>query len=301
MNAVMGQCGKRKDIFIISGDAGLGVFDEFQKKRPQQFLNLGVAEQNMAGFAAGMALSGYKVYVYNIIPFVLYRCYEQVRNDICYQRLPVTLVGIGSGVSYAPQGMTHYAIEDIGLAHTLPNLTVFSPVDPVETAAAAEYSLRASGPVYVRLAKKGEPSLHQRRVPDIRQPQILREGREVALICHGSIGVEAVKARDMLEKQGIVPQVISMPMVQPLLAGELFAVCKPYKHVFSIEEHYAGCGLGSAIAKEYAQRHPAWKLHVLGIADTFVHEIKDTAGMRDHFGISARKIAERVLAELRKE
>jgi len=148
---------KIPDIFVISGDAGLGVFDKFKEEFSDKFLNLGVAEQNAVGFSAGLALTGYKVYLYNIIPFVLYRCYEQVRNDICYQDLPVVLVGIGSGVTYAPQGMTHYSIEDLGIAQTLPNLEVFSPADPVEAKLAARYSLTAKSPVYVRLPKKGSP------------------------------------------------------------------------------------------------------------------------------------------------
>lgn len=292
MNAVMEQCSKHKGIFIISGDAGLGVFDEFQKKHPSQFLNLGVAEQNMIGFAAGMSLSGYKVYVYNIIPFVLYRCYEQVRNDICYQRLPVTLVGIGSGVSYAPQGMTHYAIEDIGIAQTMPNLTVFSPIDPIEAQSAATYSVKAKGPAYARLAKKGEPKLHHKPITDITQPLCLHQGQDIALVCHGSIGPEVVKARELLEGQGISPIIISIPMVQPLSADALFEMLSTVKHVVSIEEHYAGCGLGSIIGKEYLKRQPSWKYHVLGISDRFVHEIKDTAAMREYFGISAGRIAE---------
>src|SRR5690242_9623991 len=124
IDTILASCGQRDDIFIISGDAGLGVFDNFKEKFPGRFLNLGAAEQNTISFAAGLALTGFKVVVYNIIPFVLYRCYEQVRNDICYQDLPIILAGIGSGLTYSPQGMTHYSIEDLGIARTLPNLTV---------------------------------------------------------------------------------------------------------------------------------------------------------------------------------
>lgn len=116
----------------MSGDAGYGVLDEYKKCFPNRYLNLGVAEQNMISFSAGLGLAGYNVFIYNIVPFVLYRCYEQVRNDICYQRLPVTLIGIGSGVTYAPQGITHYGVEDVSIARTLPNLVILSPSDPIE-------------------------------------------------------------------------------------------------------------------------------------------------------------------------
>src|SRR5262245_2679057 len=132
---------ERDDLIIATGDAGMGVWDAIESKRPQQFLNLGIAEQNAVGVAAGLALGGDRVVLYNIIPFLLYRSFEHVRNDICLHRLPVILTGIGSGVTYGPAGMTHYAIEDIALARALPELTVFSPADGIEARAAADYAL----------------------------------------------------------------------------------------------------------------------------------------------------------------
>src|SRR3989338_11563341 len=147
---------RHKEIFLIAGDAGFGVLDEYKKRLPKRFLNLGVAEQNVIGFAAGLANVGYRIFLYNIIPFLLYRCYEQVRNDICYQRLPVTLVGIGSGLTYAPQGITHYSIEDIALARTLPNMIILSPSDPLEAMKCAEYAIKSKKPVYIRISKSGE-------------------------------------------------------------------------------------------------------------------------------------------------
>src|SRR3990172_3545592 len=178
INTIIDACKKREDVFVISGDAGLGVFDEFKEAYKNRFLNLGIAEQNMASFAAGLAMSDFKVYIYNIIPFLLYRCYEQVRNDICYQELPVTLVGIGSGITYAPQGMTHYSVEDLGIAQTLPNLTVISPIDPIEAKLAARYSLSSESPVYVRLAKRGEPNIHKNENIDITEPQLIEDGED---------------------------------------------------------------------------------------------------------------------------
>ena len=167
----------------------------------------------MASFAAGLSMTGFKVYMYNIIPFLLYRCYEQVRNDICYQELPVTLVGIGSGITYAPQGMTHYSIEDIGIARTLPNLEIISPVDPLEAKLAASYSLDCKSPVYVRLAKRGEPNIHKDENFDITKPQLIREGNKIAILFHGSIGTEVM---DSLEGMKETPMVISIPMLSPL-------------------------------------------------------------------------------------
>lgn len=294
VNTILDATHTRDDVFIISGDAGLGVFDDFHKNHPERFLNLGVAEQNMISVAAGMALTGYKVYIYNIIPFVLYRCYEQVRNDICYQELPITLIGIGSGITYAPQGMTHYSVEDLGLAGTMPNMEVFSPIDPIEARLAAQHTLNSNSPCYVRLAKRGEPDLHPTSELDITLPLLLKEGREVALIFHGSIGEETLRAAELLRQEGIAPRLLSLPRVQPIDWNALDQALRDIKQVFVVEEHFTSCGLGAVIMREWARSPRPWRVHSLGIADTYIHEIKHTASMRDHFGISAPKIAAHV-------
>lgn len=291
MNEVMDACEAHDDIFILSGDAGLGVFDDFRNARPERFLNLGVAEQNMLSFAAGLSLTGFKVYAYNIIPFVLYRCYEQVRNDICYQKLPITLVGIGSGVTYAPGGMTHYSVEDIGIAQTLPNLTVISPIDPVEARLAAHYSLRANTPVYVRLAKRGEPAIHDRDDFDITSPQVIKEGADVAILFHGSISAEVMSAYADLVREGIHPLLVSIPMLQPLQKERLVEILQRVKYVICVEEHFENCGLGNIVRKLSHEAHCSWELKTLGIPCQFIHEIKDTEGMRKYFGISSSDIA----------
>lgn len=291
IDAVIEASRKRDDIFIISGDAGLGVFDGFKDNCPEKFLNLGVAEQNMASFSAGLSITGYKVYMYNIIPFLLYRCYEQVRNDICYQKLPVTLVGIGSGVTYALQGMTHYSVEDIGLAQTLPNLTIISPADPVEARLAAAYSLNSEGPVYIRLAKRGEPVIYQNEDFDITVPQVIREGSDTAVLFHGSISSEVMAACGMLVKENIFPLIISVPVLQPLKREILIEMLKDVKTVISVEEHFSSCGLGGILKQMQADINPPWRLRAMGIPHEFIHKIKDTRGMREYFKISADNIA----------
>ena len=294
IDTVLQSCVDRDDVFIISGDAGLGVFDDFKREYPNRFLNLGVAEQNTISFAAGLAMSGRKVYVYNIIPFVLYRCYEQVRNDICYQKLPVTLVGIGSGVTYAPMGMSHYSVEDIGIARTLPNLTILSPSDPVEAQSAARYSLEAQHPVYIRLAKRGEPKLHDSQVQNIKIPLALTKGHDIAVICHGSITEEVLKACSLLP-DSISPAVYSLPMLQPLDTDNLVTTFSSYKTVLVVEEHYENCGLGNILSDIWTDRRIPSRLQRLGISHRFIHDIRNTAGMREIFGLSAAKIVETIL------
>jgi transketolase len=298
MNTVIDALKTREDLFILAGDAGLGVFDDVKQAYPERFQNLGVAEQNTIGMASGLAMTGFKVYVYNIIPFVLYRCYEQVRNDICYQKLPVTLVGIGSGITYAPQGMTHYSVEDIGLARTLPNLTVISPCDPVEAKRAAEYSLKSTMPLYVRLAKRGEPVVHSNDDIDITLPLVLRDGTDVAVLFHGSIVAEVLKAHEQLASEGIHPLIVSVPMLQPLRKEVLLNLLRKVRHVVTIEEHYTIGGLGDIIRKLSGESSSTWGLTTLGIPHRFLHEIMDTDTMRKHLGISSTHLAAAVRTSL---
>lgn len=282
------------NFFMLSGDAGLGVFDDFQKNYPDKFKNMGIAEQNMIGFGAGLALSGYKVYFYNIIPFVLYRCYEQVRNDICYQNIPAVLIGIGSGVTYAPGGMTHYSVEDLALAQTLPNLHVLSPIDPIEATLAAEYSFTCNHPTYIRLAKRGEPNIHKSTNFDITKPQVLEDGEDIAIVFHGSIANEAISAAEMLKKEGISIKLISIPFLQPLNFEALLKLTSKMKYVISLEEHYENCGLGSILSQHSIKSRAPWKLHVMGIPYQFIHSVNKTAKLREKFGISANDILNKV-------
>lgn len=292
MNTIMGTCMEREDIYIVSGDAGLGVFDDFKEKLPDRFINMGVAEQNMASFSAGLAMTGFKVYLYNITPFLIYRCYEQVRNDICYQEMPVVMVGIGSGLTYAPAGMTHYSVEDIGVAQTLPNLIVLSPIDPVEAKLAAQYSLNSNAPVLVRIPKNGEPVIHKDDNFDITRPCLIEDGEDISILFHGSISIEVMKANQLLRKEGIFPRLISVPMVQPLDAEGLFRMLQGSRHVLCVEEHFVNTGLGAILTREYIKEKPSWDFHLMGITDRFIHEIKDIHGMREFFGISGIKISE---------
>jgi transketolase len=281
---------------VLSGDAGLGVFDQFKEEYPDRFCNMGVAEQNTISFAAGLALSGLKVFVYNIIPFVLYRCYEQVRNDICYQDLPVVLVGTGSGITYAPMGMSHYSVEDIGLAQTLPNLVTISPMDPVEAQAAARFALQSAQPVYVRLAKHGEPVFCGDGPLDISAPNILRSGDKTAIVFHGSIANEVLAAADRLAELGSAPLVVSVPTLQPLDVAALLEILAPLEHVVCVEEHFANSGLGSMLARLKSAHSVGWRLTLMGIPPRYIHEIGSREALRSSFGIAAPDIVRTVMS-----
>lgn len=297
VQALLEAAGDREDFLVISGDAGLGVFDDFSREHPDRFINGGIAEQNTISMAAGMALAGLRVCVYNIVPFLLYRAHEQVRNDICNHRLPVILAGIGAGLSYAPAGMTHYAIEDLAVARSLPGLEVLSPCDPREASAAARRALESSGPVYVRLGKRGEPELNASSSIDLTLPQVLREGRDCDLLVHGALAAEVLGAAEILSARGIEARVVSVPLVQPLDVDPLFPHEPGERSVYVIEEHQVASGLGAEIARQVALRRLPLRLRVLGLPAGSVHHVRDHAGMRREFGLDADSIARTVLED----
>ncbi len=284
-------CKNNKGGFLITGDAGFGVWDEFKREIPSQYLNPGINEQATIGLAAGMALSGHKVFVYNIIPFVLYRCYEQVRNDICYQDLPIVMIGIGSGITYAPAGMTHYAVEDIALARTMPNLTIFSPSDPVQSRKAVEYAITANAPVYIRVSKAGEPILFDEQT-DITRPNYLKREGDVAILFHGSIIDEAIAAAELLEKEGIELALISSTKLNVDELSEYRAIFERYRKVFVVEEHFENGGFGSALQE--AGFNPT----KIAIKNHFLHDIGNAKFLRALYGIDSNGIAKKIKEEL---
>lgn len=283
-----------RDIFLVTGDAGFLVLDTFQREHPDRFVNSGIAEQNATGYAAGLAMAGFNVFVYNIIPFLLYRCFEQVRNDICYQQLPVTLVGIGSGVTYAPQGMTHYSVEDLALCLALPNLTVLSPADPVEVAAATRYAAEADGPVYIRIAKAGDPVLRAETACDILAPATLRPGDGVVVFAHGNVVAEAVTAWETCSAAGLPFRLVSVPAVQPLPVEGLLDLLAGCSTVMVLEEHCRSGGLADRVARLLVDKRLSLAFVPLTIPDGFIHLIKKQPGLRRHFGIDAEAVVQAV-------
>jgi transketolase len=280
-------------VYLITGDAGLGVWDSFKVEYPSQYINPGVNEALCVGMAAGMALRGHRVIYYNIAPFVIMRPYEQVRNDICYQELPVVLVGTGSGLTYAPAGMTHYAIEDIALGLTCPNLDIFSPADPVEAALCFEYAYKSDKPSYIRVPKAGEPKLHTNESFDISEPQTMREGEGVLIVSHSTMVEECLIAASLLEAHGVSAQVVSMPMItskHPAVDELLRFEGK----IFVVEEHYANGGLGTLLVDRMDK-----KIHKIALPSEFVHAIGNRDFLRSHYGIDAASIAEKIKSMLK--
>ena len=205
-------------VMLLTGDLGYTVFEPFQAEFPTRYINCGVAEANMMGTAAGLAREGFKPFVYSFIPFAIFRSLEQIRIDICYHELPVTIVALGAGYSYGDMGATHHAVEDIAVTRALPGMCVVCPGDPWEVRCAIRALASHGGPAYIRLAKRGEPAVHvaeTRREFRLGRALVVQEGREVALLATSNMLPTAVDAARRLESaHGIRPTVVSMHTIK---------------------------------------------------------------------------------------
>lgn len=267
-------------LFVISGDAGLGVWDDF--KDTKQFINPGVNEQLDIGFGAGMSLMGHKVVYYNIAPFVIMRPYEFVRNDICYQELSMILIGTGSGITYAPAGMTHYVLEDIALASTMPNLDIFSPADPIEAVACFNYAYKNKKPSYIRIAKNGEKVLHQKNI-DVTKPIFLHKtDSKHILILHGSIVDEASKILEIVDIN-----IVTVPMLTFNFDWESFL--NNFDKIFTLEEHFINGGFGSMLRDKTEK-----KIYKFGIKNEYVHKIGNRDYLREYYKIDGKSVAKQI-------
>jgi len=245
---------KNSKIFLLTGDLGFSVFEKFQEEFPDKFFDIGVAEANMVGVAAGLALSGKIVFIYSIVPFVTMRCFEQVRNDICYQNLNVKIIGVGGGLCYGSAGMTHHSLVDIAIMRALPNMIVICPGDPIEAEMATKLATSHQGPIYIRLGKSHEPKVHL-NIPNFKIGKgiTIRNGSDVTIIATGNILYNAKCITDKLINEGLDVRLISMHTVKPLDRSIILESAQETKIIFTIEEHSLIGGLGSAVAEALAE------------------------------------------------
>lgn len=252
--ALMAAAEEDETIHLVVGDLGFGVVEPFAKKFPNRFLNSGVAEQNMTGIAAGLALMGKTVFTYSIVNFPTLRCLEQIRNDVCYHNLPVKIVALGGGFAYGGLGMTHHATEDLALLRAMPGMTVVAPGDPIEAFHATRAVVSHPGPCYLRIGRAGEPVIHERGIQfKIGKALLLRDGTDVTLISTGGILQVATQAADLLARRGVETRVLSMPTLKPLDEGAILSASRETCAILTIEEHSVIGGLGSAVAEVLAE------------------------------------------------
>ena len=286
-------------IFLLTGDLGFSVLEQFKEAFPKRFINAGVAEANMIGVAAGLSLSGKVVFVYSIIPFVTMRCYEQVRNDLCQQNLDVKIIGVGGGLSYGTAGPTHHAIEDIAIMRALPNMTVVCPGDPIETEFAVEQAVSYEGPIYIRLGKGNEPNVHE-TIPEFKIGKgiILKNGNDLNILATGNMLENAKIVADRLEKEGINASVISMHTIKPLDVDLIKDLAYSGEPMFTIEEHSIIGGLGSAVANILAESNSRVIFKRIALPDAYIKNVGDQEYLRYLNSLSIEKIMNKILKEI---
>ncbi len=294
------ELGKQdKNIELITGDLGFGVLKSFWETLPDQFVNAGIAEQNMTGVAAGMALEGKKVFTYSIGNFPTLRCLEQIRNDCAYHNANVNIICVGGGYVYGSLGMSHHATEDIAILRALPDVTVICPGDPVEAALAVKKIANTQGTCYLRLGRGGEKNVNTViKEFEIGKAYKLRDAKDLpkkaAIFSTGAILEETSKACDMLEEQGIAVEQYSFPSVKPIDSNVIKDCAERFDNIFTVEEHNIVGGFGSAVAEVLAESDGRAKLHRIGINDFYCIEVGSQAYLREQVGINAGGIVRKV-------
>lgn len=300
INALTELAQKDEKIYLLTTDVGFSVVEGFREKFPKRFINCGVAEQNIVGVAAGLALAGKKPYLYSIIPFIILRAIEQVRNDICYQNLDLKIVATGAGFTYGTLGLTHFAIEDIGILRSIPNMTILCPADPVETRELILKSYQMKTPAFIRLRKGGEKVLYDFSPNiEISKPSVLKEGKDGVIIAMGisvGIGIEVVKK---LKEMGYDFKLISLHTLKPIDREALFGELKNSRAVFTIEEHNIFGGLGAAVAEILMESGYKGAFKIFGLPDRYVLEAGDAKYLEEKCSLTPEEITKEILTKLR--
>jgi len=240
-----------KDVLLVTGDLGFGVLKPFWEQLPDQFINIGIDEQNMTGFAAGLSLEGKTVFTYSIGNFPTLRCLEQIRNDCAYHNANVKIVCVGGGFVYGALGMSHHATEDLGVMRALPGVTIFAPADLAEAEAATWAIYKQSGTCYLRLGRGGEPRLHSSPVneEDVLSAIKCNDGKDAVIFSTGAIADEVIEAIRMLNEKGLSIAHYTFPRLKPIDEKTISECAEKYPYIFTVEEHNVIGGLGSAVSE----------------------------------------------------
>lgn len=279
-------------VMLITGDLGFGVLTDFARRFPDQFINAGVAEQNMTGLACGLALEGHKVFTYSIGNFTTLRCLEQLRNDVCYHDADVTAVAVGGGFSYGQLGMSHFATEDLAILRALPNMMVVAPSDPWETRILARQMAARKGPKYLRL-DKGRAGLPE-QADDVTLGQVrqVRDGNDATIVTIGAVLSEALKAAATLSAAGIEARILSVHTLKPLDGAPIARAATETGALVTVEEHSVVGGLGGAVAEICLKAGAMPRgYRAVGLADCYPTIVGDQDYLRAAYAMDADAIA----------
>lgn len=258
-------------VILVTSDTGAICHDEIRYKLSSQYLNVGIAEQNMIGIAAGLAMSGKRPFVYAIATFAALRCYEQIRVDLCCMELPVVVVGVGAGFDYNTLGPTHHATEDLAVMRGLPVMTVLSPSDSLMAKKMVGYCIEKPGPKYIRLDRTGIPLIYSKDIePNIEEGlSVLREGRDICIVATGRMVLRALELADALSLSSIDTGVIDLFRIKPVNEDYLCQILSCYEQIVAIEEHFITGGIGSVVLETLSNKGEPRSILRCGIPDRF--------------------------------
>lgn len=284
-------------VFLITADLGFGVLTNFAKQFPKQFLNVGIAEQNMIGVATGLALDGRIVFTYSIANFPTLRCLEQIRNDACYHNADVKIVSVGGGFSYGALGVSHHATEDLTILRALPEITIAVPGDEWEAEEATKAILNTKGTCYLRLDKsKADISARPGEVFSLGEIRTIRDGTDATLITAGGILGTVLDAAATLSKSGVSCRVLSVHTIKPIDRETLCRAAAETRVVVTVEEHTVHGGLGGLVAEILMENGVTLKKFTrLGLQDEFSSVVGSQQYLRKRYGLDERAIVAAVL------
>lgn len=292
---------KDNRVICVIGDTGFSVFEEFEKKYKERFVNIGIAEQNFVSFGAGLAAMGMKPFIYNVVSFMTYRAFEQIELDVCFQENPVVLVGVGGGHAYGPAGPTHHGYFDLSLMTSLPNMTVICPGDPVEMEAAMYAAYEMNSPVYIRIGRSVDPVVHEYPIDfKVGRGIEMNKGERAVLLVTGTCLKDGVQAVKLLKNEGINISLYSMPTIKPV-DRELIERCMTeYEYIFTLEEHSKNGGLGTAVGNVMLESKvdSKAKLVKFGFPDTFAPVTGSREYLNALYGMNAESVSETIKGKL---
>lgn len=291
--------GANEDVIFITADADAFGLRRFKKDFPEQFINIGVAEQNMIAVAAGLALSGKRVFIYAIIPFITMRCYEHIKVNICSMHLPVTIIGAGAGLSFGFDGPTHHAVHDIAVMRILPEISIYNPSDSLMAKKCADIAYKTNTPVYIRLDKGTIKQIYNDNEEFSDGLSLLNHGKDVCIVSTGIMVHNALKAAERLLKDNIDAGVIDIYRLKPISGKMLIDILSAYKYVFTLEENSIVGGLGTIISEIVADNKLSVYLKRIAIKDEQSFRYGERDWLHEYYGLDATAVANTILESLK--
>ncbi len=290
---------KDKNVILISGDMGAPSLDKFRRDLSKQFINIGIAEQNMVTVATGLTLSGKKVFVYAIMPFATLRPYELIKVDFSLMNIPVTTVGVGAGFSYSDSGPTHHATEDISVMRALPNMTILNASDSVMAGKFAEIAYKLPGPSYVRLDREVLPSINASSDSFSNGLNALKTGKDLWIIATGNMVHRALEVSDKLAEHSVDAGIIDLYRIKPINEKALLQTIQDAKRIVTLEEHVLDGGVGSAVAEVLIDNGKTMSIKRIGIPNRYYYTYGSRENIQSTCGLDENSVTQTILTWLK--